>query len=326
MGRLKFSLLITLFTSTTWMVNAQFSGAVGTVGSEAIFKDSNVFIAWANSCTLKRGPLDISDPSMGLATVGNSNSALGSPGDNGIVSLGDGGEAVVSFEQPIENGAGPDFAIFENSFSDFFLELAFVEVSSDSQIWVRFPATCNLSQDTQIGPFDETSDPTKLNNLAGKYRGQFGVPFDLEELKDSAGINLDSIVYIKIIDCIGSINASYATFDAQGNKINDPFPTPFPSSGFDLDAVGVIHQNVVSNEFIGSEPGFSIYPNPFKLGKQVYISNHQQIEGIRLFKSDGSEIWSGTYSNFAKMDFKSGLYVVQLQTENGFSQLKFLVL
>ena len=246
MGRLKFSLLITLFTSTTWLVNAQFSGAVGTVGSEAIFKDSNVFIAWANSCTLKRGPLDISNLSLGLATVGNSNSALGSPGDNGIVSLGDGGEAVVSFEQPIENGAGPDFAIFENSFSDFFLELAFVEVSSDSQIWVRFPATCNLSQDTQIGPFDETSDPTKLNNLAGKFRAQYGTPFDLEELKDSTGINLDSIVYIRLVDCVGSLNSVYATYDALGNKINDPFATPFPSSGFDLDAVGVIHQNVVS--------------------------------------------------------------------------------
>lgn len=322
--------LRSILSLITWAVgiglSAQFPGAAGVAGSTAISKDSSIFITWASSCSINRGPIDISNPSLGLATLGDSNSALGAPGENGIVSLGDGGEAVVSFEQPIKNGPGADFAIFENSFSDFFLELAFVEVSSDGEHWVRFPATCNLSQDTQLGPFDDKSDPTKLNNLAGKYRGQFGVPFDLEELRDSLGINLDSIVYIKMIDCVGSLSHAYATYDALGSKINDPFATPFPSSGFDLDAVGVIHQNIVSNEFISSQPSFSIYPNPFKSGQQVYISNHEQIEGIRLFKADGGEIWFGDYSDFTEMDFKPGLYVVQLKTENGFSQLKFLVL
>jgi hypothetical protein len=37
------------------------------------------------------------------------------------------------------------------------------------------------------------------------------------------------------------MNDSFATKDVNGHKINDPWPTPFPSSGFDLDAVGVIH-------------------------------------------------------------------------------------
>jgi hypothetical protein len=35
---------------------------------------------------------------------------------------------------------------------------------------------------------------------------------------------------------------NYASCDSQGHQINDPWPTPFPTGGFDLDAVGVIHQ------------------------------------------------------------------------------------
>ena len=51
--------------------------------------------------------------------------AIGAPG-NGVVSLGDGGYALLTFEKPIKNGID-DFAIFENSFSDTFLELGLVD-------------------------------------------------------------------------------------------------------------------------------------------------------------------------------------------------------
>jgi hypothetical protein len=40
---------------------------------------------------------------------------------------------------------------------------------------------------------------------------------------------------------VGSINPEYATYDCQGNPVNDPWPTAFASGGMDLDAVGVIH-------------------------------------------------------------------------------------
>jgi hypothetical protein len=43
---------------------------------------------------------------------------------------------------------------------------------------------------------------------------------------------------------VGSLDDRYATYDVLGNKINDPFPTPFASGGFDLDAVGVINQQL----------------------------------------------------------------------------------
>jgi len=59
---------------------------------------------------------------------------------------------------------GFDFAVFENSFNDSFLELAFVEVSSDGINFVRFPATSNTQTDVQITGFG-TIDPTYINNL-----------------------------------------------------------------------------------------------------------------------------------------------------------------
>jgi hypothetical protein len=46
-------------------VNAQFPGAAGSATSTAIYKDSNIFVAWANSCSLKRGLMDLSNPSAG---------------------------------------------------------------------------------------------------------------------------------------------------------------------------------------------------------------------------------------------------------------------
>lgn len=309
----------------------QYPGAAGIMGSTAIFKDSNIFNAWASSCALKRGPMDIANPSNGDATLGDAQAALGEPGANGIVSLGDGGQAVLSFEQPIKNGPGADFAIFENSFSDFFLELAFVEVSSDSQRWVRFPAHCLLSQSQQIGPFDDSSDPTKLNNLAGKYRGQYGTPFDLEELNDSAGLNLDSIVFIKIIDCVGSLNPQYATYDTAGNAINDPYATPFASSGFDLDAVGVIHQNVVNYSSINSEAKMKLYPNPLSRGSMITLDSPTEIQEVQIISSLGKLIFKsedviyGTSPILIRVPDLQGVYFIKVKFVDGWISKKLLI-
>ena len=87
-----------------------------------------------------------------FVSSGNSSMAIGFPG-NGIISLGDGGEAILTFENPIMNGNGWDFAVFENSFSDTYLELGFVEVSSNGHDFYRFEAT-SLTQDSiQIDAF-----------------------------------------------------------------------------------------------------------------------------------------------------------------------------
>ena len=126
---------------------AQFAPSVGQMGTTAIHADSSIFIDWASGCTIIRGNQDISSPSLGITTVGDNSCAIGKAGQNGVVSLGDGGEAILTFNSPIINGIGFDFAVFENSFSDLFLELAFVEVSSDGINFFGFPAT-SLTQDT----------------------------------------------------------------------------------------------------------------------------------------------------------------------------------
>lgn len=240
-----------------------FCGPAGTEGSNAIAGNSDLFVAWATGITLQRGPDNIAVPNSPLATYGDDTMALGPVvmTDNlKVVSLGDGGMATLTFAQPITNGDGPDFAVFENGFDDYFLELAFVEVSSDGNRFVRFPATSLTQTETQATRLD----PTFINNLAGKYRMGYGTPFDLEELRDSTGINIDSITHVRIIDVVGSIDPQYATYDAFGHIVNDPWPTAgYGSTGFDLDAVGVIHQLDPQQAIDGVDQlALSLWPNP----------------------------------------------------------------
>lgn len=228
--------------------NAQFAPAAGSPGTTAIKKDSSIIINWATGCKIIRGLQDISNPGLGFADAGDSSKATGVADITGIVSLGDGGSATLNFQSPIKNLPGPDFCVFENSFDPGFLELAFVEVSSDGINFSRFPATCNVQNTVQIGPFDTNSEPSKINNLAGKYIGGYGVPFDLQELAGTAGLDVNAVTHVKIIDVVGCIQPQYARYDKNNNIINNIWATAFGSCGFDLDAVGVIHQVPVSVE------------------------------------------------------------------------------
>ncbi|MBP3763482.1 MAG: choice-of-anchor J domain-containing protein [Bacteroidales bacterium] len=243
-----------------------FCGPVGTEGCNAIAADSSVFVAWATGCTVERGPQNISVANSPMVDHGEIEYVFGpvSLTDNiNVLSLGDGGSATLTFDYPITNGDGPDFAVFENSFNDSFLELAFVEVSSDGERFVRFPATSLTQTHTQTSSTGNT-DPTFINNLAGKFRRGYGTPFDLEELRDSVGINIDSITHVRIVDVVGSINPQYGTYDAFGHIINDPWPTPGPSGGFDLAGVGVIHHTDTTTVGIADAVAEveHVWPNP----------------------------------------------------------------
>ena len=191
-------------------------------GSTAIAADSTAIIGWASgSGDLIRGPVNISNSSLGIATHGSAADALGpADADAGdpfpVVSLGDGGSIVLTFSRPIMNGTGADFAVFENGITDQFLELAFVDVSSDGIIFFRFPSVSLTQTATQIGTFDESLNATDLYNLAGKYRVGFGTPFDLADLSGTPGLNLDRITHVRIQDVVGSINPLYGTRDSRG--------------------------------------------------------------------------------------------------------------
>lgn len=288
---------------------AQFAPPAGQAGSTAISKDTAIISGWATSCTINRGLRQINLPDSGYASVGDGAAAIGPAGDNGVVSLGDGGKATLQFAQPISDGEGFDFCVFENSFQDDFLELAFVEVSSDGIHFVRFPATSLIQDTLQTASFGLT-DATKIDGLAGKYRVNFGTPFDLELLKDSSAIDIHSITHVRIVDVVGSVDSEYATFDSYHHKINDPWPTNFPSSGFDLDAVAVLaHWPASVSELNDQLKG--PFPNPFcenisipsyvslieicdALGRTIPFSNPHSIctshwqSGVYFFKIEAS--------------------------------------
>ncbi|MEM1001677.1 MAG: T9SS C-terminal target domain-containing protein, partial [Bacteroidota bacterium] len=128
--------IVALLVLTIQISYAQiYPPAAGQSGSTAISAESASFVGWATNISVERGFIDISNPStqdMGsnIASFGLPEDALGLA-TNTPVSLGDGGIATLTFDTPISDGPGFDFAVFENSFNDTFLELAFVEVSSD---------------------------------------------------------------------------------------------------------------------------------------------------------------------------------------------------
>lgn len=300
--------------------------AAGQEGSTAIPHNSDLFVAWATGAEIERGHVNISDPDFqdqgsNYATYGEVEDALGIA-DNSVVSLGDAGVATLTFENPIGNGPGYDFAVFENGFSDTFLELAFVEVSSDGTNFFRFPAHSETQTDEQVGGFD-LLDPTYLNNFAGKYRAYFGTPFDLDELEDDALLNKNAITHIRLVDVVGSIDPQYATYDSYGNAVNDPFPTPFWSSGFDLDAVGVINESVMSVSDT-SLAQMKIYPNPAK--NLFYIGINDKVE-IKIYDATG-RLWVQTISdNNASINISSlekGIYFVEIKTERKTSLHKLI--
>ncbi len=291
-----------------------FCGAVGTDGCNAIAVDDNQFVAWATNVVLTRGPQNISNPNSPLASFGDETNAIGPATPNNsmeAVSLGDGGSALVTFERPIRNGEGPDFAVFENDINGGFLELAFVEVSSDGVHFVRFPATSLTQTETQTGSFAFT-DPTFINNLAGKFQIGYGTPFDLEELADSANLNIDSIVYVRIIDVVGNIDPQYATYDAFGHIVNDPWPTDFASCGFDLTGVGVIHQKPVGIES-HEMPQVFAYPNPCT--GTLYIIN-ENAERVELYNLNGKLLQvvdnGDTHVTLNMQSYPAGLYLLKV--------------
>lgn len=189
--------------------------AAGQSGSTAIYKDDAAFVSWATGIDVVRGYQNISNPSAGYASFGTPENALGkATGDSyGVVSLGDAGIATLTFAAPITNGAGWDFAVFENGFSDTFLELGFVEVNSDGLNFFRFSSVSQTQTETQVGGFGSV-DATDLNNLAGKYRQGYGTPFDLAELAGISGLDINHVSYVRILDVVGSINPLYATYDS----------------------------------------------------------------------------------------------------------------
>lgn len=221
--------------SWTFELSTAYPPPAGQEGSDAIAMDDERIAAWATEVAQVDFGQDVdeewTDEQKALGP------AQGTSTD--ILCLGRGGSAVLQFSPPIADGAGYDFAVFENGINDSFLELASVEVSSDGKTFVGF-ASAYLG----TSPVDAygSVDTTQVGGLAGKYRAGFGTPFDLHLLEFApqvlAGkVDLKSIKYVRLIDVVGDGNQS----DSFGHPIYDPYPTK-GSAGFDLDAIAVLNQ------------------------------------------------------------------------------------
>lgn len=215
------------------MLSCSFAHAVEADAS--ISKDSPLITNWAT------GYRDYSPGANVDLQWKTPDKALGKAiGDSfDVVTLGDAGRITLTFGGAIVNGAGADFAVFENSFSSTFLELARVDVSSDGTNFYRFPAySFTLGP---VGGFGSV-DPNNIFGFAGKYPQGFGTLFDLNALVGNAGLDVNNVRYVRIVDVVGDGNSfddNPASSDGP-NPIYDPYPQ-VGSAGFDLDAIGVLH-------------------------------------------------------------------------------------
>ncbi len=217
-----------------------FAPAAGEPGSMAVALDDARVQRWATAVA-QYSPGEDVDERWQVPE-----NALGEAEGNAfdIVGLGRGGEITLEFSPVIQDGKGADFAVFENGFSDTFLELAFVEVSSDGVNFFRFE---NVSEtDRAVGAFGSVN-PRKVDGLAGKYRLGFGTPFDLQDLEGTVGLDVSAVKYVRLIDVVGG-----TSLDSTGGVIYDPWPGS-GAAGFDLDAVavlGVVETRVLSTEIV----------------------------------------------------------------------------
>jgi len=145
-------------------------------------------------------------------------------GSTDVVSLGDNGRIVVSFDNnAVVDGEGDDLVIFENPFFSgplLFAELAFVEVSPDGKQWFAFPYDAESGEGLAgRAPVLANSD----NGLDPLDPASGGDRFDL------ADVGLDFVRFVRITDA--------------GEQIDDPGNHAFAGTkgGFDLDAAGAIH-------------------------------------------------------------------------------------
>ena len=305
---------------------AVFVKAQGLSNPLAMHKDSSAFVGWATSAEIVRGYVNISDTTVTYTHAGTTSNhaffgsipnCLGKANGQ-FISLGDGGYITLQFDSPIVNGNGHDFAVFENALipntipnqdSIVFFELAFVEVSSNGIDFVRFPAVSHVQTDVQMGNGDY-DDCHLLTNFAGIFPVFYGYPFDLEELANEPNLDVNNITHVRLVDVVGSIDPQYGTYDSEGNIINDPYPTPFHSCGFDLDAVGVIHSQSTSVMY-NISANANVYPNP--ASDFVNLSADRDFS-VEIYNVMGQKVLcSSEKSTFFAMDisdFKSGIYFV----------------
>ena len=239
------------------------AGIPGFVGEDGIGisdGDNNVvnplFAAWASGVAgYAPAPgvdSDWSNPTLALGPGTGDKFDIVSLGDLDAAQIAAGtppGRITLTFDVPITDKEGPDFAVFENGFIEFdttriATDLGYVEVSSDGVNFARFPAVSLCTN--AVGPY-ESIEAQFLYNLCGNhinaYGYSWGTPFDLGDLAAhplvlDGTVCLTNITHVRIEDIPGN-GSRFDSFDPP-NPIRDPWLT-WGSGGVDLEAVGVIN-------------------------------------------------------------------------------------
>lgn len=241
------AMLISVASSQAGVYSAPSNDPTNTYDSP-ISKSSPLIVEWADKVT------DYS-PAPGVAPAyQNPVTGYGSLGDLTQAQIDAGvqpGRITVGFPTGIADGPGADFAVFENGFAygspnGLFMELAFVEVSSNGVDFARFDCiSTNTAPVAGSGGFSGW-DTTNVYNLAGKHLSGWGTPFDLSQLADhvlvrSGLLDLSNVQYVRLVDIPGT--GFYK--DSLGNPILDAHPTT-GSGGFDFRlSEGIAVINVV---------------------------------------------------------------------------------
>ena len=241
-------LSLILANTTAWA--GVYSGPTDTTNSidPAIPSTSTRFVEWANAIDPARTYFA---PRGSTAISATGYNSLGDLDASQIAAGQSPGFLTVTFPTGIRNGSGADFAMFENGFTygspnGLFMELAYVEVSSNGTDFVRFPSiSTNTAPVAGSGAF-AGYDTSNVYNLAGKNAAGYGTPFDLADLLSDASVlsgavDLSAIQYVKLVDIPG--NGSF--LDSRGHPILDNWLTT-GSGGFDFrlpvgQGVGVIN-------------------------------------------------------------------------------------
>jgi len=320
------TLLLSCFVFIQSAAVAQYAPQAGITGSTAVSAGSSDIVGWASHCSVQRGFIDIANPSLGNVTGGDSSNAAG-PSDGTILCLGDSGVATLTFAAALYNGPGADFAVFENGFKDpsdpamAFLELAFVEVSSDGINYFRFAANSNTSTNTQIPGSGVYMDASLINNLAGKYVSTYGTPFDLQELDGTPGLDVSNVTHVRIVDVVGAVTA-HSSHDQAGKVINDPYPTNFATGGFDLESVAAMH--MYSTGVATDKNTFSVglYPNPVydELTVSLKGTMTQGLQASVISVTGAIEYATSITTNntsISMQQYPAGMYYLIISDSNG---------
>jgi hypothetical protein len=114
--------------------------------------------------------------------------------------------------------------------------------------------------------------------------------------------------------------SGHASHDQAGKKINDPYPTNFPTGGFDLDAVAAMHMYATGIATNNVNKGIGFYPNPASENITVHTAQNSSEQQIRIVSVTGTEMMrvntTGQETEVSTTQLPAGFYQVMVFDNN----------